>query len=126
MKDLKLDETTHDLEIHKFDLRTTLDIEGARQSTAIRLKMFQGEWLLDERVGIPYFDILLGKKPNIEFVNTYLVNEIVSDSQIDKMIDFKTALDRQTRNLNIEFTALTKSGENFTDTIEIGVINGRG
>ncbi len=56
--DLKLDENGQ--------ITLTPDLESAvAQHIAVRLRMFFGEWFLDARQGVPYFELILVKNPDI-------------------------------------------------------------
>lgn len=65
MSDLRIDPTTGDLDLSSGTIELVTGAEAIGQNIRIRLQMFQGEWHLDERQGMPYFQLILGKKyPN--------------------------------------------------------------
>lgn len=55
--------TRGEVEIQDFVLTGNL-LEEVEQALRIELKTLQGEWFLDEQVGIPYFTEILGQKPH--------------------------------------------------------------
>lgn len=44
------------------------NIEAKGQQVRIRLKTIQGEYFLDPNLGIPYFQDILVKNPNLQFI----------------------------------------------------------
>jgi hypothetical protein len=63
-RDLLLD-SSNDLVIENGDFVFARGIDAVAQSCRIALQMFEGEWFLDQSVGIPYWQQILGFKPAI-------------------------------------------------------------
>lgn len=64
MSDIKLD-NTHDIDVTNSEVTLVYDDVAITQEIRIGMRFFRGEWFLDERVGIPYFQrIFTGVKTN--------------------------------------------------------------
>ncbi len=62
--DLQLDPITGDLTLSDDgDLELVEGLSRIAQQCRIRFRTFRGEWLLDPRVGMPYYERILGVKP---------------------------------------------------------------
>jgi len=59
MSDLKLN-ASHQLDLTGGDVSLVTGQEAIKQEILIALRIVQGEWFLDRRVGIPYFTRFLG------------------------------------------------------------------
>lgn len=111
MSDLKLDTTTHDLDLTGDTLSLVDGIDAIRQHLAIRLQMFLGEWFLDTRVGIPYFESILVKDPDLIAVRSIYRQAILGAPGVISLGQFELLFDTPTRKLTLNFEAVTDSGE---------------
>ena len=103
--DLKLD-IDGDLAIESGDMVIITDkVAAIRQHVQIRLQMFQGEWFLDERLGIPYFQDILGKPTNINVIKSIYVEAILETPGIIEILDFNIDFDSLVRKVTISFQA---------------------
>ena len=89
-------------------------IDAIAQHIRIRLRFFLGEWFLDQRVGIPYFQQLLGQKPNETAVKSIFRAAILSTPGIESISEMSVDFDGSTRRLGIAFTAITTGEETLT------------
>lgn len=78
------------------------------QTLRTRLRVFLGEWFLDTREGVPYFEEILKKNPDPGRVDAIFKNEILTSPGVVELITFK--LDITGRKLTLEFTARTDDG----------------
>lgn len=62
--DLKLDDDD-DLVVEGDDLALVEGVEGTKQAVKIGLRFFLGDWFLDESDGIPFFERIFIKNPNL-------------------------------------------------------------
>lgn len=62
--DLKLD-NNGDLDLTNGEMSLVTDGERMAQQIRIRLRMFKGEWMLDQRQGMPYLQELF-RRPYVE------------------------------------------------------------
>ncbi len=119
MKDLKLD-PTGDLLISGFDLVLVDGRDQVGQRLKTRLKTFLGEWFLDIDRGVPYFEDVLVKNPDMARVNAVLTQQILLDSEITSVTSFATSFDGTTRRLRYDIVVDTVFGTLFlTDNLEV-------
>lgn len=83
MYDLKLDRSG-DLEIS--DAGDVMLTQSVRQAVEIRLRWLFGEWRFSPEAGVPYFDRIMVKKPDIEGIKQIIRTEIMA---VDGMTDLK-------------------------------------
>ena len=62
------------------------------QKVSILLKTFKGEWFLDDSIGIPYFQTILGKKISKEQIDSIFKSQILSVKEVSKIISFSSTL----------------------------------
>lgn len=106
--DLKLQ--GDDLAIEKGDLVLVDGREAISQHLRLRLSMFKGEWFLDQRVGIPYFQSILVKNPNLAVVRGIYSKAITTTPGVTAVDKLEVILDHDTRRLRVSFTAQTSDG----------------
>lgn len=121
MADLKLDTQTGDLEISSTgDLQIIAGIDAIRQHLSLRLQFFRGEWFLDTRLGIPYFEEVLRKAPDLVVVQSLLRDAIRSTPGVLEITEFVLDYDGVTRTLSLDFRTLTTEGPlEFTEDFVI-------
>lgn len=73
--DLKLSGST--LVIESGDLVLVDGLEAIAQDVTTRLRMFLGEWFLNTKAGVPYFERILVKNPSVPDVLSIL-SEVVT------------------------------------------------
>lgn len=110
MSDLKLG-ADGDLEIKNGDLQLTKSDDAVRQHLQQRLRTFLGEWFLDLDVGVPYFQDILVKNPNINQIDGILKQKILTTPGVVELLSFTMDFDQTVRSLSIEFEYTSYSGE---------------
>lgn len=117
MSDLKLG-VDGDLEIKNSDLQLTTSDDAVRQHLQQRLRTFLGEWFLDLDVGVPYFQDILVKNPNINQIDGILKTKILTMPGVVELLSFTMDFDQSARSLSIEAEYTSFSGEInfFTET----------
>jgi len=119
-------ETTGDKDITTINnnLRFTENIvELVSQKIENKFLFFKGEWFLNYELGLPYFEEegesknILGKNPNLNYLNSLSLAEINSIEEIEKVNEFILDLDNSTRTLTINFSV-----QAFDTTIEGEII----
>ena len=120
MADLKLD-ANGDLEIGTDgDLIIVSGVDAIRQHLTIRFQFFRGEWFLDTRLGIPYYEEVLRKAPDLNVVESLLREVIQTTPGVLAINEFALDYDAVTRSLSLDFRALTTAGPlTFTDAFII-------
>lgn len=114
MADLELTDLG-DLKVTNDELNIIDDDAAIRQHLAIRLRFFLGEWFLDERLGIPYFDSILVKNPNLILVRGILRNAILTTPGIQSLEKFEFEYDNTVRKMRVDFTVRRTSDSGLLD-----------
>jgi hypothetical protein len=98
-------------DIHITDNEITLatDDEEIVQELRTRLQFFKGEWFLDRRQGVPYFEEILVKRPNLPVIRAIFRDVIVGTNGIASVETLD--LTRETgRSWLLDFTAKKTDG----------------
>lgn len=121
MADLKINEQTGDLEIGADgDLIIVTGLDAILQHLRIRLQFFRGEWFLDTRLGIPYFEEVLRKAPDLNVVESILRDAIRETPGVISITSFELDFEGVSRKLSLDFAALTDEGPlRFTEDFVI-------
>lgn len=115
--DLKLD-ANGDLDTTGGKLTLLDGTDAISQSCAIRLKFFQGEWFLDQRLGVPWFQEILGEKTRLNVVRAILQKAILTTPGLLAISSFEMDYTGATRTLSVSFTGQAESGS-FDFTSEL-------
>lgn len=110
MSDLKMSESTNDLELVNGDLALTANDDAIRQHIVQRLRTFLGEWFLDLSVGVPYFQDVLVKNPNVQVVDGVLKQTILDTPGVIELMTFELDFDAGTRKLKVDCSVRTQNG----------------
>src|SRR4029077_4743012 len=94
MTDLALDTnpnslTFKDLKIVNGDLVLVDGTAGIMQNILQTLKIFLGEWFMDNTLGIDYFGSILVKNPNQAIINAIFINQILSVPGVTALTAYK-------------------------------------
>ena len=84
------------------------------QHAQIRLRLFRGEWFLDTRVGMPYYEQILVKNPDLVVVRALFRRAILETPGIEEITAFDLQFDASTRRMRLTFTA-QKSDDTVLD-----------
>jgi hypothetical protein len=115
--DIKLGDTSHDLEIVNGDLQLIIEEEEVKQAVKIRLLFWRGEWILDYTIGVAYINGIFDNLKSQEFKDQQIKQAILGTPHIRQLIDYKYGVDSNTQTAAIEFTATTDYGD---VVVEIG------
>ncbi len=102
-----LDPATGDMAL---PVRILRGIESVAQRIRVRLKWFLGEWFLDQRQGIPYYEDILVKNPDPILIQFIFRRAIESTPGVKRASGFSASLDRPTRILYLSFEATLNDG----------------
>jgi hypothetical protein len=89
------------------------------QRLKLRLKRFLGEWFLNNELGIPYFEEVLVKNPDLDSIKQIFRKEIEETEGVLNIIKLNTELIREDRKLKIDFTVKLNNGTIIEDNIII-------
>jgi hypothetical protein len=106
--DLKI--ANGDLLLEKGDLVLVTGRDAIAQHLSIRLRTFLGEWFLDRRVGMPYFEQILVKDPNLAAVKALYRRAILTTPGVTDLKRLELTADAVNRSLTVSFLAETKDG----------------
>jgi len=107
--DLYLD-TSHDLEVQSYDLRMVAGADEVAQHLLVGLRLFLGEWYLDEQAGMPYYRDAFVAAPSTRVLEILFRQEILADPDIEQIKEFTMRHDRATRSLDVAFVAVSSVG----------------
>lgn len=96
------------------------NIAGIGQLVRIACGMFRGEWFLDTEAGIPYFEEVFVKAPDMAAIREWFRREVAAVPGVRSVTRIDLVFDGATRELTINITADTDAGE-LVETIEVEV-----
>lgn len=118
MSDLALNGGDLDLTEDNTDLFLTSGQVAIVQHLKQRLQTFLGEWFLDNRIGVPYFEHILKKDYDPVIIDTVLKSEIVNTPGVLELTSFDLDINANTRLLTLTFEAKSTDGViNFSEVI---------
>lgn len=122
-KDLELDPLTRDLVFDdNGDLALIDGTERMVQQAAIRLRTFQGEWFADERVGMPYYQRILGVKPLSQAIVVGAIREqVLAVEGVRDIYDVTFSYDPSNRSAAVTFRAVDDGGDMITFDEAVGL-----
>lgn len=101
----------HDLEIGTDgDLSILTGLDSIAQHLKIGLLFFRGEYFLDLRIGVPYFEQILRKAPDLNVVRSILREAILKTDGVLGVSGLTLGYDGVTRVLSVTFEAATTEG----------------
>lgn len=116
-RDLKLDRQ-NDLVIGT-DLEWTRGLDAVVQDCRIALQMFQGEWFLDQDVGIPYWNRILRERPHVATAAAREVfhTELMSIESVERVLVLDVNYDGKTRTMTVRWKVRCEFGDTPLDTL---------
>lgn len=109
MADLALG-TDGDIAITDGDASLVSGTDAILQHIRMRLLFVRGEWFADRREGVPYFDTILRKAPDLSLVRSILRETIARTPGIASVPTLTVELDASTRALAVSFEAVAEDG----------------
>jgi len=91
-------------------------LETVSQRLKIRLLTFMGEWFLDTRYGVPYWQRILGRKVSKQSVDLIFQENILAEDGVKELVSFSSNYNN--RVYSAEFRVKVQSGA-VTDTITV-------
>lgn len=90
----------------------TGDAPGVLQQTNLRLRFFKGEWFLDDERGMPWWQRILVKNPDVVEIEGYFRDAILSVRGVRELTYLASSYtDAKNREFQIEWRASTDLGE---------------
>ena len=109
-RDMLLDRITGDLVIVNGDIEQVSGVDAIAQSLRFTLQFYQGEFFLDETIGIPFFQVIFVKKPNLPAIREILRTAILSVVGVNAITAFNFDFTNFSRTLRLDFTVDTDLG----------------
>lgn len=101
---LLLDDDTWDLYLESGNLVISSGHDAARQAVNYRLRLFMGEWFMDENEGVPYWTQILIKNPNLPAIREIIRARIAATPGISEVLSI--SLEKDTgRTYSLSFKA---------------------
>lgn len=119
-RDLKLD-ADGDLLFEGGDMVLDSGASSIVSDVRARLNTFRGEWFLDQEIGIPYFDDVLVKRPNLPAIRAIFRDAMLETPGIAEIVSMAFDYDGAQRRMTLKFRAATDTGELVTDAVEVGI-----
>lgn len=109
MIDLKLD-ATHDLALEDGDLALIDGPEQVAQSVDLSIRIWEGEWFLDRRIGIDYRGKVFGKNTHPVIRDAEIKSEILNVEEVEEFSNY-TAEVTSDRGLFVDYALATNEGD---------------
>lgn len=90
--------------------------DEAIQRLRVRFLFFLGEWYRDQRLGVPYYQHVLIKDPNLVLVRSLWRQLILDTPGITSINRLTESFDRAKRELRPVFEAVFEDGTEITDS----------
>ena len=101
----------------------TADIKikySVRQDVKIRLQWFFEEWRFGPEFGLPYFEEVFVKNPNVDHIAQIVREEAAKAEGVTEVRNVRVTYDNNTRNALIAFMLITEYGS-FREEVTINV-----
>lgn len=117
---LALDPLYHDIYL---DANGQIALTGTPLDQRIdcRLRVFLGEFWLDQTLGIPYFQEVLKKNPDMQAVRAAFASEIQKVSGVKTLESLDVSMDRAARKLNVIFRVTGADDLLYFKTTEVSL-----
>lgn len=119
MKDLQLEDATMNLDLStNFGFTLTTDLSKyVSQKLRIALRIFKGEYFLNNTLGLPYFEEFFKKDPNIDFIEDLYKAKIAGIYGVEEITFFELLTDTITRDFVVNFTVKLINEETISLTV---------
>ena len=115
--DLKLD-LNGDLDVTDGDVTLLEGQDAIAQNIVTRLRTFLGEWFLDQRIGVPYFESILIKNADVRVIESILRRTITTTDGVDTVDNLTFDFDGVIRKLDVTAEITLLEGGTFTFEFE--------
>lgn len=102
--------TYGDIVVANGDLSLNDSEVAIEQHILQRLRIYLGEWFLDNTIGLPYFDQILIKNPDQSKIDALFINQILGTPGVIQLNNYSFTIDFITRQLQLTFSAQTTQG----------------
>jgi hypothetical protein len=117
-RDLALDPVSGDLALSNNDLGLVGEGEAITQAIRLALGLFLGEWFLDQGAGIPYFERVFVKAPDLLSVRETFRNALLAVVGVREVVELSVLPNLATRATTVSFRVSTDVGElSFSEAV---------
>ena len=109
---------TPDGDLNITDYGDIMLTESVRQAIRIRLLWFFSEWRFAPGLGVPYFEDILIKNPNMNRIRRIIRNEVMSVREVRDVRNLQVVINALSRRAVISFFAVTDE-ETYHEEVEI-------
>ena len=81
--------------------------DSVAQKIRIRLLWFLGEWRWNTDEGLPYFDDILIKNPDTDYIESLVRKKIFEVTEVTEVNDVSVTIDKASRRAAIKFKCAT-------------------
>ncbi len=111
MIDIALDKTTHDIYLKDNDMQLVSDSDHVVQHLKVRLQFFKNEWFLDTAPGVPFFEDIFVKNPNVPNIDSVIKAQIIDTPEVEEILEFNSSFNNSTRQYTLNFKVRSVYGE---------------
>ena len=117
---LALDPIYHDIYLDA-NGQIALTATPLGQRIDCRLRTFLGEFWLDQTLGIPYFQTILKKNPDMQAVRAAFASEIQKVAGVKTLESLDVSIDRSARKLSVIFRVTGVDDAVYFNTTEVSL-----
>jgi len=110
MTDIRLT-SSGDIDFTTDEMVLISGVEAVAQDISVRLQLFKGEWFRDTRIGIPYYEKILGEKPRIGVIKSIFQQAILAVPGMISISDLQLEYTGSERKLTVTFYGVCESGD---------------
>ena len=107
---MRLDPNSWDIVIDR-GVERVEGLEHTAQMVRCRLQTVLGEWSPRPNLGLPWFDTVFTKAPDISLIQAIVTDEIKKIKHVRNVLQIELNVDKSKRTLNISFTAESDWGD---------------
>lgn len=107
----------HDIEVSGRSMRRHTGTEYSAQTAKCNLMTQQGEWIVDEDLGLPWLTGALEKGVPLQLIINLIYSTVINTVGILSVDSVEVNMDKSKRRLVVNFTATTIYGKTFSRSI---------
>lgn len=111
-------DTTGQIDVNSRSLLVVENADALKEIIQQKYSMFLGEYFLDQRRGVPYYENILIKQFNAQNVETILKRVLYDIEDVYGINSFELDFSNSNRSLSVSFECSTKFGD-ITDEVVI-------
>jgi hypothetical protein len=96
----------------KWDDTDVSGVDQVAQNITIRLKLIYGEWFLNTQLGVPWFEKVFIKNPDLSAIDIIIKSVIAETPEVTGIVAYVSSINRARRSLVISFQVTTIYTEN--------------